>query len=176
MNPLTISSGLMTPNWISLICRIGADEYGNEIVILANCFVYPSIYNPQDREIVVSCRLCPRWSSYQIACVSTKWSETGGESCVSLPGSILTDPPSNRKPRELVCSCRALRSDLCPSHDSDYCDCRGADCALHLKTNEADQRVFGVFVFLKQPDLFDSDQLSKCGTDGDLERMTSGTW
>jgi hypothetical protein len=38
MNPLTISSGLMTPNWISLICRIGADEYGNEIVILGGLF------------------------------------------------------------------------------------------------------------------------------------------
>jgi hypothetical protein len=32
--PLTISSGLITPNWISRIWRTGAEEYGNVTVIL----------------------------------------------------------------------------------------------------------------------------------------------
>lgn len=31
---LTISSGLMTPNWISRICRTGAEEYVRVMVIV----------------------------------------------------------------------------------------------------------------------------------------------
>jgi hypothetical protein len=32
---LTISSGLITPNWISRICLTGAEEYGKVTVIVA---------------------------------------------------------------------------------------------------------------------------------------------
>lgn len=36
--PLTISSGLITPNWISRICLTGAEEYGNVSVMVEKRF------------------------------------------------------------------------------------------------------------------------------------------
>jgi hypothetical protein len=48
---LTISSGLMTPNWISRICLIGAEEYGKVSVILLKFFLYLLFFQQSFQQI-----------------------------------------------------------------------------------------------------------------------------